>query len=77
MWVILLEKAWAKVFGSYSNIIYGDPREVIASITGGPTWCLSTEDKNFNTKLEPLVDSTYIICAGTYSENSDYETVGL
>lgn len=40
MWVILLEKAWAKVYGSYSNIISGDPREVIASITGGPTWCI-------------------------------------
>lgn len=77
MWVILLEKAWAKVFGSYGNIISGDPREVIASITGGPTWCISTDDEKFTSKLKPIMNSKHIICAGTYNENEDYEKFGL
>jgi calpain-15 len=75
--VILLEKAWAKVFGNYGNIISGDPREVIASITGGPTWCISSDEPTFIEKLKPIMNSDYIVCAGTYHENSDYEKVGL
>lgn len=77
MWVILLEKAWAKVFGSYGNIVSGDPREVIASITGGPTWFISTDDQHFSEKLKPLMFSNNIVCAGTYSEHKDYEKFGL
>jgi len=42
-WVLLLEKAWAKAFGSYSNIIAGDSREVFKSIMGGPTWLIKTD----------------------------------
>lgn len=38
-----MEKAWAKSFGSYSNIISGDSKEVIHSLTGGPTWILKTD----------------------------------
>lgn len=52
MWVILLEKAWAKLFGSYGNIISGDPREVIACITGGPTWCISSDESSFIDRLK-------------------------
>ena len=46
-WVILLEKAWAKAFGSYSNIISGISVEVLKAITGGPTWTLNTDQEDF------------------------------
>jgi len=35
--VIVVEKAWAKVFGSYQNIEAGYPREVLRTLTGAPT----------------------------------------
>lgn len=41
--MILLEKAWAKTFGSYSNVIGGFPTDVLRSMTGGPTWVLTTD----------------------------------
>ncbi|CAD8179165.1 unnamed protein product [Paramecium pentaurelia] len=79
MWVILLEKAWAKIFGSYGNIISGDPREVIASITGGPTWCISSDESTFIERLKQIMNSyqNYIVCAGTYSDKPEYEKLGL
>lgn len=34
MWVILLEKAWAKVHGGYMNIAAGLTREALRDLTG-------------------------------------------
>ncbi len=42
-WVMILEKAWAKIFGSYSNIISGHPTEVMKALTGGITWKIKTD----------------------------------
>lgn len=42
LWVILLEKAWAKIYGSYDNIEGGLTRECLHDLTGAPTktlWC--------------------------------------
>jgi calpain-15 len=47
MWVALLEKAWAKMNIDYTDIEGGDPREVIKSITGGPTWIVFTNVADF------------------------------
>ena len=33
MWVILLEKAWAKLNGSYARVIGGDPHEIFEVLT--------------------------------------------
>jgi Calpain family cysteine protease len=37
MWVMLLEKAWAKVHGGYMNIDAGLTREALHDLTGAPT----------------------------------------
>ena len=34
LWVILLEKAWAKVHGGYMNIAAGLTREALRDLTG-------------------------------------------
>lgn len=47
MWVALLEKSWAKMNIDYTDIEGGDPREVIKSLTGGPTWIVFTNATDF------------------------------
>lgn len=36
LWVSLLEKAYAKSYGDYNNIVGGQPFEAIKDLTGGP-----------------------------------------
>ena len=37
LWVPLLEKAYAKFFGNYQNIVGGDPVWALFNLTGGLT----------------------------------------
>lgn len=37
IWVMLAEKAWAKIHGSYQNIIGGAPGDVLSAFTGAPS----------------------------------------
>lgn len=37
LWVMILEKAWAKIHGSYSQIEAGFTRECLHDLTGAPT----------------------------------------
>jgi calpain-15 len=36
LWVVILEKAWAKVHGSYQNIEGGSAPDVLSALTGAP-----------------------------------------
>ena len=46
IWVMLLEKAWAKVNGGYLNIISGLPHESLEFLTGMGSLQFNTENKN-------------------------------
>ncbi len=37
LWVMILEKVWAKIHGSYANIISGNAQECLHDLTGAPT----------------------------------------
>jgi calpain-15 len=41
LWVILAEKAFAKMFRTYENIIAGDPTEALRILTGAPSFTIT------------------------------------
>lgn len=65
---MVLEKAWAKIFGSYSNIIAGNPREVLKALTGGITWECKTKDPKFEQKFKEGYDRKCVMVAGSKTE---------
>ena len=55
MWVQLLEKAWAKICGSYARIIGGLTEEALRVLTGAPVKNFDHLKINVN-KLWNLLD---------------------
>lgn len=51
IWVMLLEKAWAKTFGSYDNIHSGYNEEGLTAIAGAPSIHTSSRDQGFLKKI--------------------------
>ncbi|RNF20123.1 calpain [Trypanosoma conorhini] len=49
MWVSILEKAYAKVHGSYANIVVGDPLLALQDLSGYPT---TRYDESFASDIE-------------------------
>ena len=60
---MLLEKAWAKVFGNYERIEAGIPREVLRSLTGAPTKIIYTDSKNLWEEILKAEETNYIVTA--------------
>jgi len=76
LWVILLEKAWAKVHGSYERIIGGQTHLTLRDLTGAPSYEFSVdEDDGFNRILEGE-QKNYVMSAGI-NQRSSGETDGL
>ena len=79
LWAMLLEKAWAKLNGGYSNIIGGIVSEPISALTGFPTEYLShkqlDEDEIF-TKIEEG-DKEGTIMSSASKGNDQVERRGL
>jgi len=47
----LIEKAWAKLHGSYERIIGGEVYQVLKDFTGAPTFVSSISDSDFKGKI--------------------------
>lgn len=79
LWVLLLEKAWAKVNGGYANIISGMPTDTLAALTGFATQKLHHESIPLEELWEFLKkadESDKIMCTSTHSDGK-YESYGL
>lgn len=75
LWVIILEKAWAKINGGYANTIGGNCGEPLYALTGFSNECLFHNDLNeFNLweKISNAINSNNVICCSTYS-NREYK----
>lgn len=76
IWVLILEKAWAKVFGSYTIIEAGDPGEAMAPLTACPTRTVVLSDypdKNHLWKFLKWADvKTFpMVCSAVSAEKSE------
>jgi len=58
IWVMVIEKAWAKAHGAYGTICGGDSRESLSSLTGAPTTLLKHGDKSKDILWKVLKDAT-------------------
>ena len=85
LWVLLLEKAYAKVLGNYYTLRGGFANEGMMDLTGSPTECFDFEDPNcleqiqsgeFFKKLKQFDDDKYLISASTPGEDRWTETGG-
>lgn len=70
IWVMILEKCWAKLHGSYGAMIGGLPNEVLHSLSGAPTYYHEIpSDKLKREELWATICNAYqkgaIFCCGT------------
>ena len=77
LWVLLLEKAWAKVHGSYYQIEGGHPEEVMHDLTGAPAELLPTADPDFWQKLQKAHKHHAILAASSVMGDENLAKVGL
>ena len=69
MYAILLEKAWAKINGGYSNISYGCIFEILLLLTGFPSEIIKNEKEQQMTlynKIEKANDEGAVMGCGSY-----------
>ena len=86
IWVMLLEKAWAKVNGGYANIISGLPSEAIEFLTGLGSLVFDTENMDVDdineykceiVKNVQIANQNNCFITCSTSSNSQIEAVGL
>ena len=86
IWVMLLEKAWAKVNGGYANIISGLPCEALEFLTGLGSLSYDTENMDADDKNEykneivknvQIADQNNCLISCSTSSNPQIEKVGL
>jgi hypothetical protein len=73
LWVLLLEKAWAKVNGGYSLTIAGFPSDPLTVLTGFSTERISHEETNIEELFRTLVTydkDNYIMCTSTKNDEN-------
>ena len=65
IWVMLLEKAWAKCFKSYDNIHAGYNAEGLVAIAGAPTIEVSSRQNGFLKTVQAHLNKGAIVTCAT------------
>lgn len=85
LWVLLLEKAYAKVHGNYYTLRGGFANEGMMDLTGSPTECFDFQDPTcqdmmnkgeFFKKMKGFDENNYLMSASTEGEDRWTETGG-
>ena len=72
VWVMLIEKAWAKVHGGYLNIESGYVYEALSALTGAPCYTYYVNDKTVEDNWKQMLDGekrNYIMCCSSKNFN--------
>ena len=82
LWVILLEKAWAKLNGNYAKAIGGEPHEIFEVITNAYSRKIRVKNISEDDLWEAFkeaIDNNFIMTAGTSGDvyNLNLEELGL
>lgn len=75
LWVLLLEKAWAKTYVSYDNIEAGLTREALHDLTGAPTKTIWTDQPELWENILKGEKRNWIMTAGSNDSESGSEDV--
>jgi calpain-15 len=70
LWIMLLEKAWAKVHGGYWQIKTGFSREALRDLSGAPTKSFFFKKSNTNKFWNELVNafkSGFAVCSSSFN----------
>ena len=68
LWVLLLEKAWAKLYGNYERIEAGLTRDVLGDLTGAPTKIVWNDDPTLWDEMLNAFKKNYLLTAGAADE---------
>jgi Calpain family cysteine protease len=68
-WVLLLEKAWAKVHKGYLNINDGSVNECLRDLTGAPTETIKVSDPNIWDIISKSLEKKFIMTAGSCDDS--------
>eukprot|EP00457_Paulinella_chromatophora_P003115 gb/GEZN01003120.1/.p1 GENE.gb/GEZN01003120.1/~~gb/GEZN01003120.1/.p1 ORF type:complete len:656 (-),score=44.11 gb/GEZN01003120.1/:277-2244(-) len=77
-WVLLLEKAWAKLHGSYGAIEGGNPASAFSALTGAPTRMVQVDDLSLSSLWKLMLgarEKGYVQAAGTGKFLSFFKSV--
>lgn len=82
VWVVLIEKAWAKVLGGYHNMIGGYPYVAFQTLTGFPSKRIFTDDYNNNKDeiwqiINTARDKSVVLCCNSKIFKEKYDEIGL
>ena len=77
LWVLILEKAWAKLLGSYEKMEFGESREVLRDLTGAPTKVVpivTSDEMDILRQIVAGVKENYIMTARSREKKGLYNT---
>jgi calpain-15 len=75
IWVLLLEKAWAKLFGNYNAISAGFTEDVLRDLTGAPCENIMNDNPDLFPKLYDANQANYIITAASAGDEEAGDSV--